>query len=182
MTRDLHQPALDDLPEHIAETVRAIAALHHEHRRGASRIERAAAAATAWVGRPIFLALVLCLAAGWILINLALDANGAAPDPPPFVWLQGLASFTALLMTILILATGRREDQLTELRQQLILELAMMTEQRSAKVLQRLEALRRDLPSVDDAVDPAAEALAEPADPSLVADALRRTRDTPLED
>ena len=47
-------------------------------------------------------------------------------------------------MVGLILATQRRENQLAQLREQLNLELAILSEQKTAKVIQLLEESRRD--------------------------------------
>ena len=79
-------------------------------------------------------------------------------------------------MTILILTTQRREDELAGLREQLILELAILTEQKSAKIIALLEELRRDAPNISDREDRQAEALSTPADPNAVADALKETQ------
>ena len=48
-------------------------------------------------------------------------------------------------MVVLILATQRREYQLAQLREQLTLELAILSEQKTAKVIQLLEESRRDM-------------------------------------
>ena len=76
---------------------------------------------------------------------------------------------------VLILATQRREDQLAQHREQLILELAILSEQKTTKVIQLLEESRRDNPLIRDRVDQEAEAMAQPADPQSVLDAIRET-------
>ena len=64
----------------------------------------------------------------------------------------------------MILATQRREYQLAQLREQLTLELAILSEQETAKVIQLLKESRRDNPLIRDRVDQEAEAIAQPAD------------------
>lgn len=61
------------------------------------------------------------------------------------------------------------------MREQLILELALLNEQKTAKVISLLEEFRRDIPIVDDRVDDQAEAMAEPADPEQVLAAIKET-------
>ena len=56
------------------------------------------------------------------------------------------------------------------------LELALLNEQKTAKVIQLLEEFRRDIPIVDDRDDPEAKAMAEPAEPERVVEAIRKTR------
>jgi hypothetical protein len=63
----------------------------------------------------------------------------------------------SLYMVILILATQQREYHLSQLREQLILELAILSEQ------QLLEESRRDNPLIRNRVNQEAEAMAQPA-------------------
>ena len=81
----------------------------------------------------------------------------------------------SLYIVVLILATQRREYQLAQLREQLTLELAILSEQKTAKVIQLLEESRRDNPLIRDRVDQEAEAMAQPADPQSVLDAIKET-------
>ena len=76
---------------------------------------------------------------------------------------------------MLILASQRREDQLAERRDQLTLELAILGEQKTAKVIALLEEFRRDNPRTPDRVDPEATAMAQPADPSYLIAAIEET-------
>jgi len=78
-------------------------------------------------------------------------------------------------MVVLILATQRREDQLAQHRELLILELAILGEQKAAKVIQLLEESRRDNPLIRDRLDREAETMAQPADPKSVLDAIKET-------
>ena len=114
--------------------------------------------------------------AGWIGFNLLAAGLGYRPiDPPPFSWLEGAVSLLSLYMVVLILATQRREDQLAQHREQLILELALSSEQKTTKVIQLLEKSRRDNPNIRNRVDQEAEAMARPADPQSVIDAIKET-------
>src|ERR1019366_4493387 len=96
-------------------------------------------------------------------------------DLPPFPWLGGTVSLVSLYMVVLILATQRREDQLGRRRELLILELAILSEQKTAKVIQLLEEVRRDNPLIHNRVDQEAEAMAQPADPKSVLNVIEET-------
>lgn len=162
------------LPAHIDETVQAIARLHAEHHQQSTRLQRVVDRMTALVGRPGFVGLLTVGVLVWMLANLAAAWYGLEPvDPPPFAWLQGVVGLMALYMTALILATQRREDQLAGHREQLTLELAILGEQKSAKIIELLEEMRRDDPHLVDRVDHEAEAMSMPADPQAVLDALK---------
>jgi len=162
------------LPAHIEDTVQSIARLHAEHYQQATRVQRIVDRMTALVGRPSFVGLLTAAVLVWMLANLGAAWAGLEPvDPPPFVWLQGVVGLMALYMTALILATQRREDQLAGHREQLTLELSILGEQKSAKIIQLLEEMRRDDPSLRNRVDHEAAAMSAPADPQAVLDAIK---------
>lgn len=105
----------------------------------------------------------------WIALNLGLTAVGRQPvDEPRFFWLQGAVALTALYMTVFILTTQRREDKLAGLGDQLTLELSILADQKSAKIIGLLEELRRDAPNISDRADEDADALSRAADPNVV--------------
>jgi uncharacterized membrane protein len=82
----------------------------------------------------------------WIGLNCVSLAVGNKPiDPPPFFWMQGAVALAALYMTVFILATQRREDELANRHEQLTLELAMLSEQQAAKSISLLEELVRTI-------------------------------------
>ena len=164
------------LPAHIEATVRAIAELHAEHHRRATPVQRVVARLTSIVGRPRFVGLLTLAIALWIGLNLGLRGLGlVAFDAPPFPWLQDVGAVLSLYITVLILITQRHDDQLSEHREQLTLELAILSEQKSAKIIELLEELRRDSPHLVDRVDHEAVAMAQPADPQAVLDAIKDT-------
>ncbi|QNP46311.1 DUF1003 domain-containing protein [Sphingomonas sediminicola] len=166
------------VPAHVEDTIQAVARFHATHEADATRLQRLIEQLTRRAGQPAFLALLTLLVLGWIGINLGLIDAGRRPlDEPPFFWLQGAVTLTALYMTVLILTTQRREDKLAGLRDQLTLELSILSEQKSAKIIGLLEELRRDDPSMPNRSDQHADALSAPADPDAVLEALKDTQE-----
>ena len=164
------------LPAHIEETIRSIARLHAEHHQNTTRLQRVGDRMTAFVARPRFVGVLTVIAVGWVSLNLVAAELGYRPiDPPPFSGLFGVASMASLYIVALILATQRREYQLAQLREQLTLELAILSEQKTAKAIQLLEEARRDDPLIRDRVDQEAEAMAQPADPKSVLKAIKES-------
>jgi uncharacterized membrane protein len=159
-----------DVPPHVAETVRAIALLHAEHHRKSTFAERIVDRATASVGRPRFLLALLVGAILWVLLNIALLRNGfSPPDPPPFGWMELVLTGAALLIAIMILTSQRRADRLANLREQMSLEATLLTEQKTRKIIELLEELRRDSPEIPDREDIEADQMAsKKADPHEV--------------
>lgn len=164
------------LPTHVEQTVGAIARLHAEHEGRATRLERVVERLTAWIARPAFIGLLTVAVAAWVGGNLLSGWLGwREPDQPPFTWLADAIGLSALYVTALILTTQRRDDELTERREQLTLELAILADKRSAKIIELLEALRADDPHLRDRADGEAAAMASPADPQAMLDALGGT-------
>ena len=162
------------VPTHIEETVQTITRLHTEDYQNATPLQRAVDRMTTLLSRPRFIGVLTVIVVGWISLNLLTAALGYRPvDPPPFSWLGGAVSLVSMYMVVLILATQRREDQLAQHRERLILELVILSEQKTAKVIQLLEEFRRDSPLIHDRVDQEADAMAQPADPSSVLDAIK---------
>ena len=167
------------LPAHIEDTIHAIAKLHADHRQEAGTLQRSVERLTAWIGRPQFIAALTAIVVLWIGINLLLGAASVFSwDPPPFAWLQGTLGLLALYVTVLILTTQRREDQLAGYREQLTLELAILGEQKTAKIIALLEEMRRDNPNLRNRVDHEAAAMAVAADPQAVLDAIKESTET----
>jgi uncharacterized membrane protein len=166
------------LPPHIEQTVQAIARLHAAHHQRATPLQRLVDEMTAVVARPRFIAAVTVAAALWIGGNLILHHwTGRRLDGPGFPWLQGAGELAAIYITTLVLMSQRRKDELSELREQLNLELAILTEQKVAKLIALSEETRRDNPLLADRVDEQADAMATPADPEAVLEAFKETHE-----
>ncbi len=80
-------------------------------------------------------------------------------------------------MTVLILSTQRRDDELASHREQLTLELAILSEQKAAKIIELLEELRRDDAKLRDRVDLEAVSMSSPADPEAVSEAIKTSHE-----
>ena len=165
------------LPRHVEETVAAIARLHAAHYSEAAPVQRIVSRATGYIARPRTLGVFVVAVAGWIVLNLWLEA--AAPDPYPFSLLSMTVSAVALFLTTMVLIAQRHDDRLATQREQLALELAILAEQKSAKIIALLEEFRHNDPNQSDRRDKVAEALAEPADPQAVLGAIRAAQDRP---
>jgi uncharacterized membrane protein len=165
------------LPIHVEETIQSIARLHAEHRADATQHQRVVHGITSLLGRPGFIAVLTLFVIGWMSLNgLAVGLGYRALDPPPFPWLAGAASLASLYLVVLILTTQGRDDRLTHRLDLLNLELAILSEQKTAKVIALLEELRRDSPLVHNRIDELADVMGRPADPQSVIDAIAETR------
>ena len=169
---ELSDPNIDPsviLPPHIEQTVQAIAKLHAAHQRRATPLQRLVDRLTGVVARATFVGAVALTVVIWIGGNLLMHhVLGWSFDVPAFPWLQGAGELGAIFITTLVLMSQHRKDELSELREQLTLELVIMIDQKDAKVIALLEEMRRDNPLLANRVDAQAEAMSAPADPEAV--------------
>src|SRR5580698_6172854 len=120
-----------ELPNHVEQTVTAIADMHARHDKSASSAQKLIEATTAVVGSARALLVVLLVSTIWIAINVLSAATGGRPiDPPPFQWLELFLTLLALLLAILILSTQRRADSLADSRERMTLEAVLTTDQK----------------------------------------------------
>ena len=160
-------------PVHIDETISSIEKLRAEHRDKATPMQRIVDRMVKLLARPQFVGLISVVIVAWIGFNLLCASLGdPVIDAPPFPWLGEAISLTSLLMVVLILISQQREDLLARHREMLILELAILSEQKIAKVIQLLEESRRDNPNLRDRHDPEAESMGQAADTRSVLNAI----------
>jgi uncharacterized membrane protein len=163
----------------VQESARKVAELHVDAESGAPGQQRAIEQVAHGLGAPWSLAIVLAFALIWIGVNLALPQFGRRPfDPYPFFALQGLVTLSALVMTLLIFAAERNLVEFEQRRAKLVLQLTVLTEEKTAKIIELIEELRRDHPGIRDRHDEAAEKMQRPTDPQAALKALEQeTRD-----
>jgi len=167
------------VPHHVEEAVATIAALHAAHHREARALQKAVSKATSGIAQPATLILTTIAIGSWVILNIALPRFGhAAIDPFPFPLLSGVVSTIGLYLAAMILMTQRHDDEMATRREQITLELAILSEQKSAKIIALLEEFRHNDPNQSNQRDELAEALAQPADAQVVLEALRTAEKT----
>lgn len=167
-------------PQH-AEHAETIAAIRARAENQLSWSQRFVEWFTARIGRPSTIGLLFVLLAIWIAWNVSVGATGRPPvDPPPFFWMQGVVGLYAALMTTFVLATQNREKRHAEQRAYLELQVNLLAEQKAAKIIELLEELRRDLPTVRDRVDRQADQMQRPVDTAAVLNTLQDTMESTL--
>jgi uncharacterized membrane protein len=160
-------------PDQLVENIEAVQSFYLSEEQKISRSQRLLERTGHLTGRPIFLAFILIFVVLWIIANVTLRHYGVPPfDPPPFAWLQGMIGLGALLTATVVLIKQNRIARISEQRAHLDLKLSLLTEQKTAKLIDLLEELRRDLPNVRNRHDPEAASLQQSMNPHLVRAAL----------
>lgn len=182
MLRRRREEAVPAVHDPINANIDAVVALHAFAEQQVDTHQRTVEALTAWLGRPQFFYGILVGVGLWMGVNALAPLLGwKQRDDPPFFWMQGAIGLGALLMTTVILITQNRQGKLAERREQLELQMSLLTEQRTAKIIDLLEELRRDMPSVHNRVDLEAEALTKTVDPHEVLATLENKLEETLE-
>ena len=170
----------DSDTDQVELTVQRMAELHARHVDAQTPMQRHVSRATRWLSTPRAVPIAVGLVFAWLALNRAGLFFGMKPfDPAPFNLLELVATVFAFITTLMILATQRREEEAARHRSQLTLQLASLSEQKIAKVIELLEEQRRHSDHLPDRSDPEAEQMARPSDPARV---LERIKDTHEED
>lgn len=107
-----------------------------------------AAALTDLIGyllaRPLLFAVLLGLHLAWAAANLAIWP-WQPWDPYPFTFLATIASAEAPFVTLLILMNQRREQHVNELRDEILLQVALHSERQSTMMLRLLREIQQKL-------------------------------------
>lgn len=168
---ELEQPVADP----IAQNISGVLALENQELARTTPAQRWFETVSRWLARPAFPIGLLGFVAGWLALNLTARSLGLPRfDAPPFPWLEGILTLTALLTTTIVLIGQRRQSVLAEQRAHLDLQINLLTEQKVTKLIHLIEELRSDMPGVRMRHDPHVSRLKKPADPAQLASALKR--------
>ena len=120
--------------------VETIARLEEASQKERSRVDRFVDAVTQFCGHIVFVYFHAILCAGWIAINTLLPKSFHF-DTYPFEFLTFSVSLEAIFLSAFILISQNRSSQLDERRNQLELQIALLSEQENTKILQMLDAI-----------------------------------------
>ena len=169
------------LPGSSHETIESVADLERAAERTLSTHQRWIERTTSTIGRPRAVYVTIGFVTVWIVINVALAANGRAFDPPPFAYLDCVISLAALLMTIFILTTENRINQHDARRDRLDLQINLLNERKISKVIEMLQDLRRDSPALPNRHDPEAHEMGRSADTDAIVRAIDERTPDPMQ-
>jgi uncharacterized membrane protein len=165
-TPDQREPAI---PNAMHEHLGTVSEFYARHNEEVSPAQRAVERISVFLGSPAYVAGNLLFVVLWIAWNLAAPRLGFQPwDAPPFAWLQGFITLNAFVISTTVLIRQNRMSTLANQHAHLDLQVNLLSEEKSSKIIQMLEELRRDLPNVRDKLDPEAKELSTPTDTEAV--------------
>ena len=165
-----HSDGSQIIAQNVESTRRARQQAELLHGTGHLPIERVFDA----LAKPLALYALLGLIALWILLNLALMLLGRKPfDAPPFYYLDTVLAIFSLLTAVVILIVQARQGKLAEARAEVELQVNLLSEQKIAKLIELVEALRFDTPFMKNGSDAEVEAMKQSITPEQIMDAIR---------
>lgn len=167
-------PAEDQIASDVIyQNIESILAFYKREEEKLSHPQRLIEVGSNFIGQPYFLGLILLFVALWVLANQLVGAFGWHEfDPAPYVGLQGIVSLCALITTTVVLIKQNSFAKLEEQRAHLELQVNLLTEQKTTKLIKLMEELRHDLPMVKNRYDAEAIALQQPTDANQVLTAI----------
>ena len=151
--------------------MQAIQRLESEAQRGEGALDSLADRISAFCGSTPFLWVHVTWFAAWIGTNLALGRRGF--DPYPFTFLTLVVSLEAIFLSSFILISQNRAARVSERRNQLDLQINLLTEQENTKMLELLQRIAGAVGAADDD-DPSLEALEQATRPDKLAEQIER--------
>lgn len=145
---DAAQPA-EQLPESALDAltdrnVRTIVALENSAKSAATAGERLATHVATFCGNMIFVWVHLGLFAAWIFYN-SLPRFAPHSDPFPFIALTFVVSLEAIFLSSFILISQNEEKRLAKQRSHLNLQITLLTEQESTRMLKTLNNIAKQV-------------------------------------
>jgi uncharacterized membrane protein len=180
--RDLFVESVEsmlEVPEQIIKNVEAITSHQERHQQNITTPQRILEKITAMFGRPEFLYFQIAFFIVWIGCTRLARLGILPPDFPLFdLRDEGLDALSLLIATgVLVYET--RQEQLSEQRSHLVLQLNLITEQKIAKLISLVEELRTDLPNVSNRFDLEAEMMKQAADPQAILEVIQQNLEQP---
>jgi len=158
--------SVDDLTQ---ANVKAIQQLEHEASRVRGPMDRFADHVSAFCGSPLFFWVHVAWFAGWIAFNARSGAGSF--DPYPFTFLTLVVSLEAIFLSTFILISQNHAARISERRNQLDLQINLLTEQENTKMLQMLDRIAHAVGVVDDE-DPSLQVLEQAMRPDKLAEQI----------
>lgn len=132
-----------------------------------SEVEKLADALTDFFGSMKFLALNLAWFTLWILINTNSIPSINAFDPYPFNFLTMVVSLEAIMLATFVLISQNRAAKIDDLREELDLQINLISEKEVTKVI-KLLSLLLEKNGIDLSTDPELKKMLRPISPAEI--------------
>jgi len=165
----------NSLPSSVSENIDTIASYCERNEEQVTTAQKLVERVSLFLGSPSYFAVNAAFIVCWLAWNsLAPVFDLTQIDEPPFYWLQGFVSLNAFIISTTVLIRQNRMSKLAERNAHLDLQISLLSDEKTSKIIAMLEEIRRESPNLRDKVDHQAEELARPADAPSVLGAIER--------
>ena len=123
--------------QHYQRRLKAVQSLQARHNQKRSLLQRITDKLVSWSGTVLFLFANIILFLIWILWNTSLKSF----DPFPFVLLTTIVSLEAIILAILVLVSQNRQSKIADLRQEIDMQVNLVTEEEITNLLKLVAGL-----------------------------------------
>jgi uncharacterized membrane protein len=162
------------LPEIVIKNIQAIADRQEHHLQNSSTHQRVLDRITSVFSRSEFLYVQIGFFTTWWLCSYLSNRHILPVDFPRFDLREEGLGVAGLLISTGVLIHQARQEQVSEERLHLMLQLNLITEQKIAKLISLVEELRIDLPNVKNRDDLEAEIMQQSIDPQAILEVLQQ--------
>lgn len=135
--------------------------------RGRTRRQKFADAVTAFSGRTEFLIFHAIWFGSWLVWNTGIIPGLKPFDPFPFELLTTVVSLEAIFLAIIVLVSQNRQSKVGDLRQEVDLQINMISEEEITKLIQLVAGLYRYL-KIDVGEDSELREMLKPTNPDEI--------------
>lgn len=168
---DYHKPrTVEDMTERNVQTIVQLEEAARVNRSGSDRI---AGAIAKFCGSMSFVWAHVILFAAWLILNIIPGIDHF--DPFPFTFLTLIVSLEAIFLSTFILISQNLEMRLSERRNQLDLQINLLTEQENTKMLTILERIAERVGAKTDD-DPSLQVLEQATQPEKLIDQIEEAQ------
>jgi uncharacterized membrane protein len=157
------------------KNIAAVRDLEAEVRRDRTRIDRVTDALSGFAGSPRFLAAQALAVGLWIAANTVPGLPRF--DPYPFEFLNFALAVEAILLSTIVLMAQNRQGRESAVQTELQLQVGLLAEQETTKMLEMLRAIHARLGLDAAAKDPELKEMIQTTQVEVIADELKRTRE-----
>jgi len=161
------------LPDAVKDNIDSVAEFYEREQAKISGTQSLIEEISCHFGSPAYFGGFILFIALWIIANELADYAGHGQfDAPPFFWLQGIIGLNGVVITIAVLIRQNRMARVAEQHAHLNLQVNLLAEQKTTKVIQLLEELRQDSPNIKNRHDPEVDKMRMQTNPHAVLDAI----------
>lgn len=161
--------------EQVIKNVEAITNHQERYQQNATVDRRVLEKIVGIFGQPQFLYGQIVFFTIWGVFSHTIDRSILPADFPLFDLREQLLDVAALFISTAVLIYQTRQEELSEQRSHLMLQLNLITEQKIAKLISLVEELRTDLPNVSNRHDLEAEIMQQAIDPQAILEVIQQS-------